>query len=32
VKLEHLVQYLLDRADRAGDVEKILAYRTQYGV
>jgi orotate phosphoribosyltransferase len=32
VQLEHLVQYLLDRADRAGDVEKILAYRTQYGV
>jgi orotate phosphoribosyltransferase len=32
VTLEHLVQYLLDRTDRAGDVEKILAYRTQYGV
>jgi orotate phosphoribosyltransferase len=32
VKLEHLVQYLLDRADRAEDVRKILAYRTQYGV
>ncbi len=32
VTLEHLVQYLLDRADRSGDVEKILAYREQYGV
>ena len=32
VKLEHLVQYLQDRADRAGDVEKVLAYRAQYGV
>jgi orotate phosphoribosyltransferase len=32
VKLEHLVQYLLDRGDRARDVEKILAYRTEYGV
>jgi orotate phosphoribosyltransferase len=32
VQLEHLVQYLLDRADRAEEVEKILAYRTQYGV
>jgi orotate phosphoribosyltransferase len=32
VKLEHLVQYLLNKADRAGDVEKILAYRAQYGV
>jgi orotate phosphoribosyltransferase len=32
VKLEHLVQYLLERADRGEDVEKILAYRTLYGV
>jgi len=32
VKLEHLVQYLLDRANRAEDVEKILAYRSLYGV
>jgi len=32
VKLEHLVQYLLDRANRAEDVEKILAYRARYGV
>jgi orotate phosphoribosyltransferase len=32
VTLEHLVQYLLDRADRAEDVEKILAYCAQYGV
>jgi len=32
VKLKHLVQYLLDRTDRAGDVEKILAYRELYGV
>jgi orotate phosphoribosyltransferase len=32
VKLEDLVQYLLCRADRARDVEKILAYRTHYGV
>ena len=32
VKLEHLVQYLLDRTDRTGDVEKILNYRAHYGV
>jgi orotate phosphoribosyltransferase len=32
VKLEHLVQYLLDRADHAENVEKILAYRAHYGV
>jgi orotate phosphoribosyltransferase len=32
VKLKHLVQYLLDRTDRAEDVEKILAYRELYGV
>ena len=32
VRLEHLVQYLLDRTSRAGDVEKILAYRALYGV
>ena len=32
VKLEHLVQYLLDRTDHAGDVEKILDYRAHYGV
>jgi orotate phosphoribosyltransferase len=32
VKLEHLVQYLLEWADRGEDVEKILAYRTLYGV
>jgi orotate phosphoribosyltransferase len=32
VKLEHLVQYLLDRTDRTEEVEKILAYRAQYGV
>jgi orotate phosphoribosyltransferase len=32
VELEHLVRYLLERADRAEDVRKILAYRTQYGV
>jgi orotate phosphoribosyltransferase len=32
VKLEHLVQYLLDRSDRAEEVEKIRAYRAMYGV
>jgi orotate phosphoribosyltransferase len=32
VKLDHLAQYLLDRSDRAVEVEKILAYRAQYGV
>jgi len=32
VKLEHLAQYLQDRTDRAEEVEKILAYRAQYGV
>jgi orotate phosphoribosyltransferase len=32
VKLEHLAQYLQDRIDRAEEVEKILAYRAQYGV
>jgi orotate phosphoribosyltransferase len=32
VKLEHLVQYLLDRSDRAEEVEKIHAYRAMYGV
>jgi orotate phosphoribosyltransferase len=32
VKLEHLVQYLLERTSRAEDVEKILAYRALYGV
>jgi orotate phosphoribosyltransferase len=32
VKLKHLVQYMLDRTDRAEDVEKILAYRELYGV
>jgi orotate phosphoribosyltransferase len=32
VKLEHLVRYLQDRTDRVEDVEKVLAYRAQYGV
>jgi orotate phosphoribosyltransferase len=32
VQLDHLLQYLLDRTDRAEEVRKILAYRTQYGV
>ena len=32
VKLEHLAQYLQDRTDRAEEIEKILAYRAQYGV
>jgi orotate phosphoribosyltransferase len=32
VKLEHLVQYLLAKADRAEEVKKVLDYRTQYGV
>ena len=32
VKLEHLAQYLLDRTDRAEEVEKIRAYRAKYGV
>ena len=32
VKLEHLAQYLLDRTDRTEEVEKILAYRAEYGV
>jgi orotate phosphoribosyltransferase len=32
VQLEHLVQYLLDRTNRAEDVEKILAYRALHGV
>lgn len=32
VKLEHLIQYLQGRSDRAGDVEKVLAYRALYGV
>jgi orotate phosphoribosyltransferase len=32
VKLDHLAQYLQDRSDRAVEVEKILAYRAQYGV
>jgi orotate phosphoribosyltransferase len=32
VKLEHLVSYLQDRTDRAEEVEKILAYRKNYGV
>jgi orotate phosphoribosyltransferase len=32
VKLDHLVQYLLRRSDRAENVEKILAYRAHYGV
>ena len=32
VTLEHLVQYLMDKADRAGNVSKILAYRSEYGV
>jgi len=32
VKLEHLIQYLQDATDRAGEVEKVLAYRARYGV
>jgi len=32
VKLEHLAKYLQDRTDRTEEVEKILAYRAQYGV
>jgi orotate phosphoribosyltransferase len=32
VKLEHLVRYLLRKPDRGDDVEKILDYRTRYGV
>jgi orotate phosphoribosyltransferase len=32
VKLEHLVQYLLDKVDRAEDVRKVLTYRSEYGV
>ena len=32
VKLEHLIEYLQDRADRSGEVEKVLAYRARYGV
>ena len=32
VKLEHLAKYLQDRTDRVEEVEKILAYRAQYGV
>ncbi|MGB5260303.1 MAG: orotate phosphoribosyltransferase [Gammaproteobacteria bacterium] len=32
VKLEHLLEYLETRDDRAGDVARIKAYRQQYGV
>jgi orotate phosphoribosyltransferase len=32
VKLEHLIQYLQEATDRAGEVEKVLAYRARYGV
>jgi orotate phosphoribosyltransferase len=32
VKLEHLIQYLQDATGRAGEVEKVLAYRARYGV
>lgn len=32
VKLEHLLQYLLDKPEQTEDVERIQAYREQYGV
>ena len=32
VKLEHLIEYLQEATDRAGEVEKVLAYRARYGV
>jgi orotate phosphoribosyltransferase len=32
VRLEHLIGYLQESADRAGEVEKVLAYRARYGV
>jgi orotate phosphoribosyltransferase len=32
VKLEHLVQYLQEKPERGNEVDKILAYREQYGV
>jgi orotate phosphoribosyltransferase len=32
VKLEHLIGYLQESTDRAGEVEKVLAYRDRYGI
>jgi len=32
VRLEHLIGYLQESADRTGEVEKVLAYRARYGV
>jgi len=32
VKLDHLLEYLAAQVDCAGDVERIRAYRAQYGV
>jgi orotate phosphoribosyltransferase len=32
IRLEHLIAYLQESAERAAEVEKVLAYRARYGV